>query len=194
MSLKEESYRKQGEDLKRRLAKLKPLSAPKTLVRPQPESVGLSTPEMSEKRDISKEETPSIDDVSKRVSQLRQRIGEALVSKDVVELSNKHRVHVAASGDVEQSSFDQFSGFGQILRDKKLEQETDRLRMEVVRLIASRKPGGQIDSDFCRFPSPGKKDIEQLTQIVQTFEATALAWISFFGFLQVPQVVISLIT
>jgi hypothetical protein len=42
------------------------------------------------------------------------------------------------------------------LRDKKLEQETDRLRLEVVRLIASKKPGGQIDSDFCRFPSTGQ--------------------------------------
>ena len=158
MSLKEESYRKQGQDLKRRLAKLKPLSAPKRLVRhPEAESVGLSTPEMSEKRDISKEETPSIDDVSKRVSQLRQKIGEALVSTDVVELSNKHRARVDASGDIEHPYFDQFSSFGQILRDKKLEQETDRLRMEVVRLIASRKPGGQIDSDFCRFPSPGKE-------------------------------------
>jgi len=133
-----------------RLAKLKPLSAPKRLVRPQAETstVGLSTPEMSEKRDISKEETPSIDDISKRVFQLRQKVGEALVSKDVVELSNmKNR------SDISGENVDHF--VGDILREKKFEQESDRLRMEVVRLIASRKPGGQIDSDFCRFPSPG---------------------------------------
>jgi hypothetical protein len=75
--------------LKNRLAKLKPLTAPKKLVRRDAEAVGLSTPEMSEKRDISKEETASIDDVSKRVVQLRQKIGEALVSKDIVDLSSR---------------------------------------------------------------------------------------------------------
>ncbi len=104
---------------------------------------------MSEKRDISKEETPSIDDISKRVLQLRQKVVEALLSKDVVDLSKmKNRSDISAGENV-----DHF--VGDILREKKFEQESDRLRMEVVRLIASRKPGGQIDSDFCRFPSPG---------------------------------------
>ena len=139
--------------MKNRLAKLKPLSAPKRLIRPSAEAT-LSTPEMSEKRDISKEETPSLDDVSKRVSQLSQKIGEALVSKDVIELSstNKHRTNVDTTCAVDHNNM----CVGQILRDKKFEQESERLRMEVIRLIASRKPGGQIDTDFCRFPSPGK--------------------------------------
>jgi len=158
MSLKQEAYRKQGEDLKNRLAKLKPLNGPKRLVRPEAEAVGLLTPEMSEKRDISKEESASIDDVTKRVAHLRQKIGEALVSKAVVDLSNKNRATLpdADAGGAELSTVDQFSLAGQILRDKKLEQETEKLRMEVVRLMASRKPGGQVDSDLCRFPSPGK--------------------------------------
>ena len=140
--------------MKNRLAKLKPLSAPKRLIRSIGAEPSLSTPEMSEKRDISKEETPSVDDVSKRVSQLRQKIGEALVSQDVVQLSstNKHRTNVDTTCAVDHNNM----CVGQILRDKKFELESEKLRMEVVRLIASRKPGGQIDSDFCRFPSPGK--------------------------------------
>jgi len=154
MSLKEESYRRQGQDLKDRLSKLKPLNVPKRLVRPETEVIGLSTPEMSEKRDISKEESPSVENVSKRVSQLRQEIAKALVSKDVVDLSIKNRDK--ALDAVELSSVDQFSLVGQILRDRKLEQETEKLRMEVVRLLASKKPGGLVDSDFCRFPSPGQ--------------------------------------
>ena len=158
MSLKEENYRRQGEDLRSRLAKLKPLSGPKRLVRQEVEAVGLSTPEMSEKRDISKEESPSIDDVSKRVTNLRQKISEALVSKSVVNLSSKSRVSDEIANvdvGVDHGSVDQMM-VSQILRDKRLEQETERLRMEVVRLMASRKPGGQVDSDLCRFPSPGE--------------------------------------
>ena len=160
MSLKAENYQRQGDDLRHRLAKLKPLSGPKRLVRQEVESVGLSTPEMSEKRDISKEESPSIDDVTKRVTNLRQKINEALVSKSVVNVSSKSRVSFdSANADADHGSVDQ-TVVTQILRDKRLEQETDRLRMEVVRLMASRKPGGQVDSDLCRFPSPGEFEIE----------------------------------
>ena len=153
MSLKEESYRRQGQELKDRLAKLKPLNGPKRLVRQETEAVGLSTPEMSEKRDISKEESPSVDNISKRVLQLRQEIARALVSKDVVDLSHKNRERVTT--DDELPSVDQFSLVGHILRDKKLGLDTEKLRMEVVRLLASKKPGGLVDADFCRFPSPG---------------------------------------
>jgi len=40
------------------------------------------------------------------------------------------------------------------LREKQLKDETEQLRLEIARLIASRKPGGQVDADFCKFPTP----------------------------------------
>ena len=40
------------------------------------------------------------------------------------------------------------------LREKQLKDETEQLRLEVAGLIASRKPGGQVEADFCKFPTP----------------------------------------
>ena len=37
---------------------------------------------------------------------------------------------------------------------KQIKDEAEQLRIEVARLIASRKPGGQVEADFCKFPSP----------------------------------------
>merc|ERR1712141_108505 len=60
LSFIEQCYRRQGEDLKRRLSKMTPLVIPKTLVRGVDTTSVNVTPESPacEKRDISKEETP----------------------------------------------------------------------------------------------------------------------------------------
>ena len=40
------------------------------------------------------------------------------------------------------------------LQEKQIKDEAEQLRLEVARLIASRKPGGLVEADFCKFPSP----------------------------------------
>ena len=37
---------------------------------------------------------------------------------------------------------------------KELHLETDALKLEIARLIAARKPGGQVEADFAQFPTP----------------------------------------
>ena len=37
---------------------------------------------------------------------------------------------------------------------KELHLETDALKLEIARLIAARKPGGQVEADFALFPTP----------------------------------------
>ena len=37
---------------------------------------------------------------------------------------------------------------------KELHLETDALKLEISRLIAARKPGGQVEADFAHFPTP----------------------------------------
>jgi len=115
------------------------------------------TPEACEKRDISKEETPTVDILSRKVSILQQKVVENLIANNVVELSRRKIVSESSGHSVEIDSprpSDQL--MAQTLRSKKLEMEGEKLKMEIVRLIASKKPGGQIEADFCKFPSKGK--------------------------------------
>ena len=35
-----------------------------------------------------------------------------------------------------------------------LQKDTEHLRLEVARLLASKKPGGQVEADFAQFPTP----------------------------------------
>ena len=164
--VKEESYRRQGEELRNRLAKMKPLIVPKKLVRGISANVRANegqvvSPESpaSEKRDISKEDTPSLDELIRKVGNLRQKIDTALVSVNVIDLSDKSNKSVIKQRkeDVDLMSL---AGSGRKdlvlkqLREKQLKDEAEQLRLEVVRLLASRKPGGLVDADFCKFPSP----------------------------------------
>jgi len=143
--------------MKRRLAKMKPLIVPKKLVRGLdfgPTTVSPESP-ASEKRDISKEETPNLDELIRKVGNLRHKIDTALVSASVIDLSNRHK-------NKRQDGIDIMATAGaprkdlviKYLRDKQIRDEAEQLRLEVARLIASRKPGGQVDADFCKFPSP----------------------------------------
>ncbi len=76
----------------------------------------------------------------------------------MVELSRK-KVHVESGGTTSDVDAPRPSDqlMAQTLRSKKLEIEGEKLKMEIVRLIAARKPGGQIEADFCKFPSKGRK-------------------------------------
>lgn len=190
LDLKEKSYRRQGEELQQRMAKLKPIVVPKKLTRlqvccyftldlkkkfdiqfintlktflfhtqVQENDNHTPTPETCEKRDISKEETPTADILSKKVALLQQKVVENLIAKNVVELSRR-KIHCETAGTTTDVDAPRPSDqlMAQSLRSKKLEIEGEKLKMEIVRLIASKKPGGQIEADFCKFPSKGKNN------------------------------------
>merc|ERR1711974_322097 len=40
------------------------------------------------------------------------------------------------------------------VRDKSLREESERLRLDVARFMASKRVGGEVEADFCKFPSP----------------------------------------
>ena len=157
LSAKEECYRRQGEDLKRRLSRMKPLVVPKKLVR----GIDLVAPTLSpespacEKRDISKEETPSLDELIRKVGNLRKKIDTALISASVIDLSNKNSTTRAEGVDLMSIAGSARKDLIiKSLQEKQIKDEAEQLRLEVTRLIASRKPGGQVEADFCKFPTP----------------------------------------
>ena len=157
LSAKEECYRRQGEDMKQRLAKMTPLVVPKKLVRGVDIAPSAMSPESPacEKRDISKEETPSLDELIRKVGNLRQKIDTALVSASVVDLSSKQAKNRDKGIDLMATAGSSRKDLIiKALREKQLKDEFEQLRIESARLIASRKPGGQVDADFCKFPTP----------------------------------------
>ena len=84
-SLREESYRRKGEALHARLAKMKPIIVPSKIQEIQSPN--------GEKKDVSKEDVTSVDDLAKKVNNLRNRINSAMTSKNVVDLSQPvHKV------------------------------------------------------------------------------------------------------
>lgn len=149
--LKDETYRRRGEDMRKRLAKMKPLTVPKRLVAP-PASEDNSSPE-SEKKDASKEDVPTLDDLSKRVGDLRGRINSALVSADIVDISKAQKSQ-GPQGDVVPAFTPHTREVNKALRDRVLKRETDQLKIDIARLLAAKRPGGQVETDFCRFPTP----------------------------------------
>merc|ERR1719273_2713202 len=157
LSTKEECYRRQGEELKRRLSRMKPLIIPKKMVRGLDVAPSTISPESPacEKRDISKEETPSLDELIRKVGNLRHKIDTALVSATVIDLSSKQPNNRTEGVDLMSTAGSARKDLIiKALREKQLKDETEQLRLEVARLIASRKPGGQVDADFCKFPTP----------------------------------------
>ena len=156
LSTKEECYRRQGEELKRRLSRMKPLIIPKKMVRGLDVAPSTISPESPacEKRDISKEETPSLDELIRKVGNLRQKIDTALTSASVVNLSDRHTNKAEGVDPMATAGSARKDLIIRSLQEKQIKDEAEQLRLEVARLIASRKPGGQVEADFCKFPSP----------------------------------------
>ena len=156
LSTKEECYRRQGEELKRRLSRMKPLIIPKKMVRGLDVAPSTISPESPacEKRDISKEETPSLDELIRKVGNLRQKIDTALTSASVVKLSDRHTNKAEGVDPMATAGSARKDLIIRSLQEKQIKDEAEQLRLEVARLIASRKPGGQVEADFCKFPSP----------------------------------------
>ncbi len=132
-ALKEESYRRKGEEMRQRLLKMKPLTVP-SMARIQ----NKVAEDKKEKADASKEDVPSMSELSHKVQALQARIKDALAKKEVVDLGNKSKTASETNA----------------LEKLELRRETDRLRLEIARLVASRKPGGIVQADFTQFPTP----------------------------------------
>lgn len=111
VTMKENSHRVQGEEMRRRLANMKPLQVPKKLL---PASPG------TEKADESKEDkSPDIAELMKRATVLRSEINKTLLSPKVVDLRKKGSIE-AVSALVHQQA-----------KHQKLKQEAEKLQLEV---------------------------------------------------------------
>ena len=135
---------------------MKPLIIPKKMVRGLDVAPSTISPESPacEKRDISKEETPSLDELIRKVGNLRQKIDTALTSASVVNLSDRHTNKAEGVDPMATAGSARKDLIIRSLQEKQIKDEAEQLRLEVARLIASRKPGGQVEADFCKFPSP----------------------------------------
>ena len=103
-------FRRKGEELKQKLAKMKPIIVPSA------SCIEIKSP-IQEKKDMSKEDVASLDDLSKRLTGLRNKINKAMVSKSVVDLqqpmpadSTEIPAYVPTS-KVCKKKFHQFQGF-----------------------------------------------------------------------------------
>ncbi len=154
VTLKENSYRQQGDDMKQRMAKMKPLRLPK---RSLAAAAAAATPSGDEKQDLSKEaesvaaaaaganSSAEVIELMKRANHLKTALDNALLSSSSVPVDLKKRTcsEEAAAALLTRRT-----------KQRLLEEEAARLQLEVARLKAARVPGGQVQADICTFPSP----------------------------------------
>ena len=94
-------------------------------------------------------------------SPLFRQVDVALTSTKVVDLtarskSTKEQVDIitASGGDtIDYDGSGRKELIARAVRDKGLKAEAERLRLDVARFMASKRLGGEIEADFCRFPS-----------------------------------------
>jgi hypothetical protein len=126
---------------------MRPLTVPNL----RPAEVG--SPTSSEKKDMSKEDVASVDDLSRKVIGLRSKINRALTSLKVIDLNQPQ-----IQNQQQQSEIPAFIPTSNLinrgLQEREFQRETEQLRLEVARLVASKKAGGQIEADFANFPTP----------------------------------------
>ena len=58
------------------------------------------------------------------------------------------------------------------VRDRSLQTEAERLRLDVARFVASKRLGGEVEADFCKFPS------NQLSKSIQESEYSVVGRVS----------------
>ena len=168
-SLRQDSYRRQGQELQQRLAKMKPI------VVPTKTNLEVQSPQ-SEKKDLSKEDLNSVDDLAKKVSNLRNRINVAITSKSVPDFSSR-QVPTKIESSPENLAFTPTTSkpMEPQMLAYQLQKDTEHLRLEVARLLASKRPGGQVDADFAQFPTPlmAKAMLEKDCKIVGRVKLTS---------------------
>lgn len=87
----------------------------------------------------------------------------ALTSTKVVDLtarskSTKEQVDMIVASGGDTVDYDGCGGgrkdlIARAVRDKGLKAEAERLRLDVARFVASKRLGGEVEADFCKFPS-----------------------------------------
>ena len=132
--------------MRQKMAKMKPI------VVPSGASIDIKSP-TQEKKDVSKDDVASLNDLSRRLTGLRNKINKAMISSQVVDLNQLTVANMADSKEV--PAFTPTSkSVNKYLVERELERETDELKLDIARLVASRKPGGQVEADFAQFPTP----------------------------------------
>ena len=132
LALKEASYKKQSEDIIRRLAKMKPIVVPKSRL--------LSD---VEKTDGVKEEEGDLVDLERRAERLRAQVATVLTSSKVIDLKKRRPADNEIVANLLNSE----------LQRRNFAREAEQLQLEIARLKASRKIGGEIKADLATFPS-----------------------------------------
>ena len=159
-------FRRKGEEMKQKLAKMKPIIVPSSSY------INAKSP-TQEKKDVSKEDVATVDELSKKLSGLRNKINKAMTSPSVIDL--KQTPHPSEYSS-EIPAFTPTTKVPQRkLVEKELQLETEALKMEIARLISARQPGGQIQADFAEFPTPlmARAMLERNCKVVGRIRLTA---------------------
>ena len=155
IAIREERARQQGQELKAKLAKMKPIIVPKKDFVQSP---------THEKKDASKDDQVDARDLSKRLNVLKEKLNKALMdSASVTDLSQPLKVDTEIPGFTPTTKH-----VNKPWVERELQKETELLKEDISNLIWSRKPGGKIQADFREFPTPlmSKAMLEKDFQVV----------------------------
>jgi len=131
-SLQHSKARLQGQDIRERLAKLKPIKIPK-------KTIG----EISEKTDKGKESASELGDLMRRCNTARSDLFSLLCSQSVVDLSRPPGTNLKTNKGVQERE----------LREAALRNEVDKLSLETAKLMTGKLDGGTVSSSFGSFAS-----------------------------------------
>ena len=138
LTLKESSYKNECDELQRRMSKLKPIVLPK-------KNLYAVDTTKDEKTDATKEEAAGTSGdlaaLMRRAQALRDQINLTLLTPPLVDL-RKRSGPDAASLLLRRRA-----------RQQQLLREAEQLELEVKRLRASRRLGGQVEAALATFPS-----------------------------------------
>merc|ERR1740128_703081 len=131
-SLQHSKARLQGQDIRERLAKLKPIKIPK-------KTIG----ELSEKTDKGKESASELGDLMRRCNTARSDLFSLLCSQSVVDLSRPPGTSLKTDKGVQERE----------LREAALRSEVDKLSLKTAKLMTGKLDGGTVSSSFGSFAS-----------------------------------------
>ncbi len=145
MAMQEGAYAREYDDMRRRLAKMKPIDLPKSKCSALDSQGEEEEDEGREKSDKPKEEElPELLSLMRRARSLRGEVNAELVGPKVVRLEEKRTT--AKEATVAEL-------VGRRARREGLERRAEELEADVARLKASRRAGGRVEADMASFPS-----------------------------------------
>ena len=140
LTLKESSYKNECDELQRRMSKLRPIVLPKKNLYAAPSRE--SGEEKSDPtKEVESERARDLHALMRRAQALRDEINATLLSPPMVDLGRRSGPD-AASLLLRRRA-----------RQRQLLREAEQLELEVARLKASRRLGGQVETGMASFPS-----------------------------------------